>query len=140
LAQTNLALRDVSAGYGGSLALESLSLDVCAGEVVTLLGANGAGKSTTLRAISGMVRPTAGSIRFGDTDLTALRPDEIVRAGIVHVPEGRNVFAGLSVRDNLLAGGYLHRAGTRDLGEVHELFPVLRERGDQLAGSLSGGE
>ncbi|HKG02474.1 MAG TPA: ABC transporter ATP-binding protein [Conexibacter sp.] len=140
MAQAHLELRDVSAGYGGSLAVEAIALDVHAGEVVTLLGANGAGKSTTLRAISGMVRPSAGSIVFGGTDITTLRPDEIVRAGIVHVPEGRDVFAGLSVRDNLLAGGYVHRASQHEVGAVHELFPVLRERGDQLAGSLSGGE
>jgi len=138
-----LELRDVSSGYGQLLAVRRLSLEVRHGEVVALLGANGAGKTTTLRTISGMLRPRDGEIVYDGESIAGAKPDRIVRRGAVHVPEGRQVFASLSVRDNLRLGA-ITRTGdamvAKDLARVHELFPKLAERGDQLAGSLSGGE
>ena len=137
-----LALRGVSSGYGPLLAIRSLDLDVEEGEVVALLGANGAGKTTTLRTISGLVRSRSGAIRLDGEDVAGASVDAIVRRGVVHVPEGREVFATLSVLDNLRVGAIARRDGDvgGDLGRVHELFPVLAERGAQRAGSLSGGE
>jgi len=138
-----LRLNSVSAGYGAVTALRNVDITVDAGEVVALIGSNGAGKSTTLRAISGLVRPTAGSIEFQGEAITNLSPEQIVERGIVHVPEGRRVFPRLSVHQNLTVGAYSRRAhgkenATRE--RVFELFPRLYERRRQLAGSLSGGE
>jgi branched-chain amino acid transport system ATP-binding protein len=138
-----LRLNNVSAGYGAVTALRNVDITVDAGEVVALIGSNGAGKSTTLRAISGLVRPTAGSIEFQGGAITNLSPEHIVERGIVHVPEGRRVFPRLSVHQNLTVGAYSRRAhgkenATRE--RVFELFPRLHERRRQLAGSLSGGE
>jgi branched-chain amino acid transport system ATP-binding protein len=113
------------------------------GEVVTLIGSNGAGKSTTLRAISRIVRPRAGSIHYGGQDVTRLAPDAIVRRGIAHSPEGRQVLARQSVRDNLEMGAYVRNdpeGVERDIERQFTLFPRLRERQNQLAGTLSGGE
>ena len=137
-----LALEDVAVYYGKRRALDGVSLSVEPGEIVTLLGANGSGKSTALRAISGLVRPARGRIVYEGRDITHAPADAIVAAGITHVPEGREIFPEFSVLENLLVGG--HTAARRELGAraeaAFELFPVLRERRTQLAGTLSGGE
>ena len=138
-----LRLNSVSAGYGAVSALQNVDITVEAGEVVALIGSNGAGKSTTLRTVSGLVRPTAGTIEFQGETITNLSPEQIVARGIVHVPEGRRVFPRLSVHQNLTVGAYSPRAhgkenATRE--RVFELFPRLYERRRQMAGSLSGGE
>jgi len=138
-------LLDVSglhAGYGEVNVLTGIDLMVGHGEIVAVLGANGAGKTTLNRALSGLIRPSAGIIRFDGADITAAGHDAIVRAGLIHVPEGRKVFPNLSVRENLLLGGYLrgrtHRG--RNLDRVLDIFPRLGERLAQHAGSMSGGE
>jgi branched-chain amino acid transport system ATP-binding protein len=137
-----LELEDLAVFYGKRRALEGVSLAVGRGEIVTLLGANGSGKSTTLRAISGLVRPARGRILYEGRDITRAPADAIVAAGITHVPEGREVFPEFTVLENLLVGG--HTVARRDVDERLEaafrLFPVLRERKVQLAGTLSGGE
>jgi branched-chain amino acid transport system ATP-binding protein len=138
-----LRLNNISAGYGAVTALRNVDIAVDAGEVVALIGSNGAGKSTTLRAISGLLRPTGGTIEFQGEAITELSPEQIVARGIVHVPEGRRVFPRLSVDQNLTVGAYSPRAhgkenATRE--RVFELFPRLYQRRRQLAGSLSGGE
>ncbi|MFN8178624.1 MAG: ABC transporter ATP-binding protein [bacterium] len=138
-----LEVRQLDVYYGAVHALKGVSLEATAGEVVTLIGANGAGKTTLLRAISGLVRPRAGSIRFEGKDLTKLPPEEIVGLGLSHAPEGRRVFANLTVADNLDLGAYRRRdraAIASDLQSVWQLFPRLLERRKQLAGTLSGGE
>ncbi|WP_018352408.1 ABC transporter ATP-binding protein [Longispora albida] len=138
-----LELSGVDISYGGVRAVRDLSLHVGDGEIVALLGANGAGKSTTLAAISGLVRPSAGRISLGGTDLAALSPAAIVRLGAGHVPEGRRVFGGLTVRENLQLGGYVladEREVNRRVAAVCELLPVLAERRAQNAATLSGGE
>ena len=138
-----LTVNEIEAYYGRVCALHSVSLEVAEGSVIALLGANGAGKTTTLRVISGLLRPTRGSVEFDGTRIDGWSPDRMVRAGIVQVPEGRQIFADLTVRENLLLGGYARR----DLGparqeppRVFEYFPRLRERLQQRAGTLSGGE
>src|SRR5712691_3715059 len=137
-----LELAGVSVSYGKRRALEDVSLTVTAGEIVALLGANGSGKSTTLRAISGLVRPSRGRIVYDGRDITTWAPDAIVAAGVGHVPEGREIFHEFTVLENLLVGG--HTAPTRAvaprLDHAFTIFPVLRERRRQLAGTLSGGE
>jgi branched-chain amino acid transport system ATP-binding protein len=133
----------VSAAYGRIQALRGVSLEVPAGSVVALLGANGAGKTTTLRVISGLLRPTDGAVFFEGRRIDRLPPEVIVRLGVAHVPEGRQVFADLTVGENLILGAYARRDRRNvpaDLERVFELFPVLRERRKQLAGTLSGGE
>jgi branched-chain amino acid transport system ATP-binding protein len=138
-----LEIRDLHVQYGGIRALQGVDLVVHAGEVVSLIGANGAGKSTTLRAISRIVKTKAGAIVFDGIDLLSKRPDEVVRAGIAHSPEGRRVLTKQSIEDNLLLGAFIRSddAGiASDLEEQFELFPRLRERRSQLAGTLSGGE
>jgi branched-chain amino acid transport system ATP-binding protein len=127
----------------GGPVLREITLEVPDGKVVTLLGANGAGKSTTLKAISGLLRLAAGAITFAERPLHSLRPDEIVKAGVSHVPEGRQVFPGLSVIENLKMGAYANyqkRAVADGMESVFTLFPILAERRNQLAGTLSGGE
>ena len=142
MAEPLLALDMVSVAYGKRRARDGVSLTVGAGEVVTLLGANGSGKSTTLRAISGLVRPSTGRVVFDGRDITRAAADAIVTAGVGHVPEGREIFPEFTVRENLLVGG--HTAPRAAVAEATErafaLFPVLRERARQLAGTLSGGE
>jgi branched-chain amino acid transport system ATP-binding protein len=133
-----LEVRGLTAGYGRVDVLWDVDLDVGESEIVALVGSNGAGKTTLLRAISGIVKPHAGSVRLEGTDLAGVAPERIVDHGISHVPEGRRLFAGLTVRENLQVGGYRH--GHADLERAVELFPRLGERMDQLAGSLSGGE
>ena len=134
-----LRVEKLSAGYGRVEVLWDVDLEVGEREIVALVGSNGAGKTTLLRAISGMIRPSGGEVRFEDQPLRGLRPEQIVARGIAHVPEGRHLFQGLTVRENLMAGAYVCRDGS-DLDEVLELFPRLGERMSQLAGSLSGGE
>ena len=139
-----LAVQDLVVRYGQVEALHGLSLEVFPGEIVAVIGSNGAGKSTTLRAISGMIRPAGGRVLFAGQDITGLPSHRIVRLGLGHVPEGRQVFANQSVRDNLMLGGYPYtrdKDGARKIME-RELarFPVLAERQSQLAGTLSGGE
>jgi branched-chain amino acid transport system ATP-binding protein len=137
-----LEVDGLSVAYGERRALEAVSLTVAAGEIVTLLGANGSGKSTTLRAISGLVRPRAGRIRYAGRDLTLLPADAIVAAGIGHVPEGRDIFADFTVLENLQVGAHTVAAGEvpARLDAAYALFPVLGERRRQRAGTLSGGE
>ncbi len=140
-----LRLTSIDASYGRVKALRGISLHVGAGEIVSLIGANGAGKSTTLEVISGLIRPDSGRIILGDEDVTSWRPGRLVRAGIAHVPEGRQVFGSLSVEDNLLLGAYSRARSAReeiaaDLQAQYDRFPRLHERRRQLAGSLSGGE
>jgi branched-chain amino acid transport system ATP-binding protein len=140
-----LRLTSIDASYGRVKALRGISLHVDAGEIVTLIGANGAGKSTTLEVVSGLIRPDGGTIIFDGEDVSSWRPSKLVRGGIAHVPEGREVFGSLTVEDNLLLGAYPRPRGSReeiaaDLQAQFERFPRLHERRRQLAGSLSGGE
>ena len=138
-----LRLTDVRAQYGPVVALRDITIDVPEGGVVAVLGANGAGKSTTLRAISGLVRSTAGSIEFQGRRIERLSPEKIVRMGISQVPEGRQIFTDLTVLENLKMGAYIRNdraAIDRDVARVYEYFPILKEREAQHAGTLSGGE
>lgn len=138
-----LEIRDLHVSYGGIRALKGIDLTVEEGQIVTLIGANGAGKSTTLRAISGLQRPQSGSILYGGEELVGLPAKEIVRRGIIHVPEGRRVFPDMTVAENLKIGAFLRtdKGGIADdMDYVHSLFPRLKERSWQLAGTLSGGE
>ena len=138
-----LKVSDVTAGYGRTVILQGLSLNVGRGEVVTIIGSNGAGKTTLLRTISGLVKPTSGSIEFDGKRIDRMSPDEIVGSGLIMVPEARQLFPVMTVRDNVLMGGYHPsvREGMMDrFEEVLDIFPRVRERLTQLAGSLSGGE
>jgi len=138
-----LALSAVSAGYASVPAISDISIAVGEGEAVGLLGANGAGKSTTLRAISGLVRPTSGTITFFGQAITALPAYKVTELGIAHVPEGRQVFPELTVKENLEIGAYIasaKAARARTLELVFNIFPILAERRRQFAGTLSGGE
>jgi branched-chain amino acid transport system ATP-binding protein len=138
-----LDLENLSISYGAIKAVHNLSLTVDAGEIVTLIGANGAGKSTTLRAISRLLKMRQGRIRFDGRDITGFAPDAVVRLGIAQTPEGRQVLALQSVQDNLELGAYVrrdHAAIRDDIARMYRLFPVLRDRRNQLAGTLSGGE
>ena len=137
-----LELDDVAVSYGKRRALDGVSLTVSHGEIVTLLGANGAGKSTTLRVVSGLVRASRGRIRFDGRDITEVAADAIVAAGVSHVPEGREIFPEFSLHENLLVGGHtVERSRIAErLESVFRLFPVLRDRQAQTAGTLSGGE
>ena len=136
-----LELQGVATYYGKIRALQEVSLRVAPGEVVALIGANGAGKTTTLRTISGLLRARSGRILFKDRDITRWAPDRIVRGGLAHCPEGRQVFPEMTVLENLEMGAYTRRNGiATGLARVFGLFPVLHERRWQRAGSLSGGE
>jgi branched-chain amino acid transport system ATP-binding protein len=138
-----LEIKNVSVKYGGIEALRDVNLTIYPGEVVTLLGANGAGKSTTLRTISRLTPANGGQIRFDGLEITRLRPDEIVRLGIAHAPEGRRVLTRLTVEDNLELGAYTRRQRDEiaaDMQRQFDLFPRLAERRHQQAGTLSGGE
>jgi len=134
-----LEVTGLAAGYGRVQVLWDVDLEVGEGEVVALVGSNGAGKTTLLRAVSGMITPTGGEVRLAGDSLVGRAPEEAVRAGIAHVPEGRRLFAGLTVRENLRVGAYVH-GEHEDIDRAVELFPRLGERLDQVAGSLSGGE
>ncbi|MGE5586722.1 MAG: ABC transporter ATP-binding protein [Clostridia bacterium] len=139
-----LELEDVHISYGNVEAVKGISMSVKEGETVTLLGANGAGKTTTLRAISGLLRPRAGRIRLGGQEIHSLPAHRIVELGVAHVPEGRRVFATLTVEENLNLGAYEHRQNRARVeagrDRAYRLFPRLAERRGQLAGTLSGGE
>ena len=139
-----LKIRNLDAGYGALGVLQGVSLHVNAGEIVAIIGANGAGKSTLLRVVSGLLRPMDGVIEFAGRPLRGLAAERIVRMGCLHVPEGRQVFAPMTVRDNLLVGGYARPAPHAELAErmerVFSFFPRLKERRRQPAGTLSGGE
>ncbi|HEV2477236.1 MAG TPA: ABC transporter ATP-binding protein [Candidatus Dormibacteraeota bacterium] len=133
-----LDVRGLSAGYGSVQVLWEVDLEIEARQIVALVGANGAGKTTLLRAISGMIPTRSGSIRFGDREIAGASIESIVDLGIAHVPEGRRLFSGLTVRENLRLGGW--RRKNTDLGRVIGLFPVLGQRLNQVASALSGGE
>jgi branched-chain amino acid transport system ATP-binding protein len=138
-----LEVNDIHTFYGNIEALKGVSLEVKEGEVVTLIGSNGAGKSTTLRSISGLTPPREGSVRFEDAEIGETAPQDIVRLGISQAPEGRKIFPRMTVRENLELGGFLRSdpdGVERDMGRVFELFPRLKEREKQKGGTLSGGE
>ena len=138
-----LEIRDLQVHYGGIEAVRGISLDVPEGEIVTLIGANGAGKSSTLRAIAGLVKPSAGKISFLDEDITGMDSSLIVSKGITLVPEGRRIFPDMTVLENLKIGAYLRKDKdgiAEDLNWVFDLFPRLKERSWQAGGTLSGGE
>ena len=141
---TLLAIKDLVVRYGEIEAVHGVTLDVEEGQVVTLLGSNGAGKSTTLRAISGLIAPAAGDILFEGKSIAGYSPDAVVRMGISHVPEGRRVFPGLSVRENIMLGASNRRGGAGILGreadQMFELFPDIRPFRDALGWTLSGGQ
>lgn len=140
---TVLALKNIRAGYGGSVVLDGLSLDIGEGEVVCLLGANGAGKTTTTRVVCGLVKPTSGSIHMDGVDIAAVPAHHRVDRGICLSPEGRQVFPDMTVMENLILGSYTARAKAsraKTLDEVFALFPRLAERREQKAGLMSGGE
>jgi branched-chain amino acid transport system ATP-binding protein len=138
-----LEVKDLRVHYGTVEAVKGVSFQIDEGTIVSLIGANGAGKSTVLRALTGLVRPSAGELRFEGMSLIGLAPHQIVRLGIAHVPEGRRLFPKMSVFENLKMGAYLQSNKAEvasSLGMVYEHFPILKERGRQRAGSLSGGE
>jgi len=134
-----LEVSGLAAGYGAVQVLWDVDIEVGESEVVALVGSNGAGKTTLLRAISGMIAPTAGDVRLDGVSLVGRAPEDVVTAGVAHVPEGRRLFAGLTVRENLRVGAYA-RGGEADIDRAVELFPRLGDRLDQVTGSMSGGE
>ena len=148
MAELMLRVEDLTVHYGAIRALRGISFEVTAGEIITLIGSNGAGKSTTLHAISNIIKKTAGRVFFDGADVSAVPPDRLVSSGLVQVPEGRRIFANLSVRDNLEMGAYSRRdkgragrqAVKNDMETVFAIFPRLKERVRQVAGTLSGGE
>ena len=136
-----LSVKDLQVNYGGIEAVKGISFDVPAGDIVTLIGANGAGKSTTLKAIAGLVKPRSGSIELEGTNITGKDSSDIVARGVTLVPEGRRVFANMTVLENIKIGAYLRKDNLDgDIAWVYDLFPRLKEREWQLAGTLSGGE
>jgi len=148
MAEPLLKVDNLIVNYGAIRALRGISFEVSKGEIITLIGANGAGKSTTLHAISNIIKKTSGSVIFDRRDISSATPDSIVASGLVQVPEGRRIFANLSVRDNLEMGAYSRRSVTKaekqaikkDMEKVFDIFPRLKERIRQVAGTLSGGE
>ena len=138
-----LSLEKLQVAYGGIRAVKGIDLEVRPGELVCLIGANGAGKTTTLRAVTGIVRPAAGTVRYDGVDISRMKPHEIARRGLALVPEGRGVFAQLTIEENLAMGAYSRRdaaAVAADVERAFTLFPRLKERRQQTAGTLSGGE
>ena len=142
-----LSISNLHAGYGKVEVLHGISLEVPKGKVVTLIGSNGAGKTTTMRAVSGMIAPSQGTITLGGKNVTGLESYRVAKLGLAHSPEGRRVFATMSVTDNLLLGAFPRYTGSRPKGDIQadleramDYFPRLKERRDQLAGTLSGGE
>ncbi len=137
----HLKISNLSVAYGGIQAVKNISIEVPRGKIVTLIGSNGAGKSTTLRTIAGVVKPKEGSILFNGEEILGKSPDDIVTRGITLVPEGRKVFSDLTVFENLKIGAYVHKHKLdEDIAKVYKLFPRLEERAWQYAGTLSGGE
>lgn len=138
-----LEVKDLAVSYGAIKALHGISFDVNEGEIISLIGSNGAGKTTTLHSISNLVKKQSGSITFDGTDITNMAADRIVKMGLIHCPEGRRVFANMSVKENLEMGAYTRKDGAgikKDMEWVFDLFPRLHERLKQEAGTLSGGE
>src|SRR5215469_10588168 len=138
-----LEIKDLTVNYGAITALHGISLQAQAGSIVTLIGSNGAGKTTTLKTISGLLKPKSGEILYEGKNIAGLPPHEIVRRGLAHVPEGRMIFANLTVMENLRMGAFLVRdksAIKRELDFIFATFPRLKEREQQVAGTLSGGE
>jgi len=137
-----LGVRNLEVAYGNIPALHGINVEVQKGEIVTLIGANGAGKTTTLRTISGLLKPRRGEVIFDDKNITGTKPHVITAMGVSHVPEGRGIFANLTVNDNLELGAYLRKDKVTDAEyqRIYTLFPVLKERIKQNAGTLSGGE
>ena len=136
-----LEIRNLTVSFGGIEAVKGISMDIPAGEIVTLIGANGAGKSTILRTIAGIVKPQEAEITFENESISGLSPDKIVSKGITLVPEGRRIFGNLTVLENLRIGAYLRKDNINaDIEHVYSLFPRLKERSWQMAGTLSGGE
>lgn len=136
-----LKINDLHVSYGGIRAIRGVSLEIPDKKIVTLIGANGAGKSTTLRTVAGLVKPDSGSIELDGEELTGKSPNEIIERGIALVPEGRRVFSNLTVLENIKIGGYLRKDSLdSDIKKMYDLFPILKERNWQQAGTLSGGE
>jgi branched-chain amino acid transport system ATP-binding protein len=138
-----LSVSSLTVYYGAIQALRGISFEVAQGEIITLIGSNGAGKTTTLHAISNIIRKSGGQVSFDGKDITSLSPDKIVSAGLIQVPEGRRIFANLTVKDNLEIGAYTRKdkvAIRDDIAKVYEVFPRLKERRTQVSGTLSGGE
>jgi branched-chain amino acid transport system ATP-binding protein len=143
VSQSMLKVSDMTVHYGAIQALRGISFEVAQGEIITLIGSNGAGKTTTLHGVSNIIKKTGGTVIFDGRDISGLPPDRIVTAGLIQVPEGRRIFANLTVKDNLEIGAYTRRdhPGIRqDMEMVYGLFPRLKERTRQTAGTLSGGE
>ena len=141
MSETILSIKDLKVNYGGIEAVKGISFDVTEGNIVTLIGANGAGKSSTLRTIAGLVKPAAGTLAFRGDNITGLDPTGIVKKGITLVPEGRRIFPDLTVLENLKMGAYLRNDDiSEDINWVYDLFPRLKERSWQAGGTLSGGE
>ena len=142
MAEPILTIRNIEVNYGTIPALHGIDMEVQKGEIVTLIGANGAGKTTTLRTISGLLRPKKGEVLYSGKKITGMRPHLVTKMGISHVPEGRGIFANLTVEDNLELGTYLRRdkVEKREYERIYTLFPVLEQRIKQNAGTLSGGE
>jgi branched-chain amino acid transport system ATP-binding protein len=138
-----LEVKDLRVHYGTVEAVKGVSFEISERAIISLIGANGAGKTTCLRALTGLVKPSGGEVRFENTSLVGLAPHQIVRLGIAHVPEGRRLFPKMTVLENLRMGAYLRTKRSEiasTLGMIYEHFPILRERGRQRSGSLSGGE
>ncbi|SEQ62194.1 ABC transporter ATP-binding protein [Piscibacillus halophilus] len=139
-----LKLNNVSVNYGAFTAVKNVDIEVHPGEIVVLLGSNGAGKSTTFNSISGLNKPSSGEILYDEQNIVGFPPDQIVNLGIIQCAEGRNLFPGMTVQENLMMGGYVHRKNKihvkERLEEVYEMFPILKEKHNESAGSLSGGQ
>lgn len=143
MSENILEVKDLVVNYGAIRALKGISFNVESGEIISLIGSNGAGKTTTLHSISNLIKKNSGKVIFDGVDVTDLPPDQIVKRGLIHVPEGRRIFANLSVKDNLEMGAFTRNDKSKikeDMEHVFELFPRMKERLKQLAGTLSGGE
>lgn len=143
MAETMLEVTNLTVNYGAIRALKGISFSVQQGEIISLIGSNGAGKTTTLHSVSNLIKKQGGSVSFAGEDITGLAADQIVKRGLIHVPEGRRIFANLTVRENLEMGAFTRtdKSGIKaDMERVYELFPRLKERVKQVAGTLSGGE
>lgn len=143
MSENILEVKDLVVNYGAIRALKGISFNVESGEIISLIGSNGAGKTTTLHSISNLIKKNSGKVIFDGVDVTDLPPDQIVKRGLIHVPEGRRIFANLSVKDNLEMGAFTRNDRSKikeDMEHVFDLFPRMKERLKQLAGTLSGGE